>query len=850
MSITKQKKKKYSRILWLLFILGIIAVSLYFFLLSKSNLPSFEDLENPEIPYATTLYTSDDQVLGRYYVENRVNLPFEELNPYLVDALIATEDIRYKKHAGIDFRALGRVFVKNVLLGKTSAGGGSTITQQLAKLLYERPDFSGKGKLRRMWIMVNTKFKEWITAVKLERSYTKEEIIAMYLNEFEFIYNAFGIQAAAETYFGKDQKDLSIDEAATLVGMLKNPYQYNPKINPENSKNRRNVVIDQMRRNDIVNKELSDSLKLLPLDISNFNRSSHITGPAPYCRMEARKMIKDILSRPENKKADGSMYDIYRDGLNIHLTIDSRYQKHAEKAMMEHMPDVQKRFWGEWKNLDPYTYEADAAQRKIRRESLDKLVRESGRYAKLRTNILSETLVDVEEKFNISLRDVDILRLKKAEKNKGHITRLLSSKYISRDMASAYREILKSQSWPLIKEKWDLLEKSVKTEFDKPVKMKVFTWGPKMEKDTVMSPLDSIKYHRMFLHLGGVAIDPHNGQIKAWVGGINHKYFKYDHVTSHRQVGSTFKPFIYASAIGFQAISPCHEIVDQQYTIVPGEGSFGLLEPWIPSNANEFTGETVNMYEGLRLSLNAYSVYLMKQLGSTEPVISLAHNMGIDSSARLSNNAYVLPRSPSICLGAADLRVLDMAGAYTTFANNGVYSKPYLIERIEDPNGKVIFEAYPEETVALNNQTNYVMVELLKHALSTAGGFSKIKSVRGGKTGTTNDYTDGWFMGFTPEVVIGAWVGGEDRWIRFRSLANGQGSRMARPFFSKMLEKLENDPDIKLNLNKDFRKPAGELDITIDCETYKENLKKLGNPWDTSNEDENKNENEDDDYFE
>ena len=833
--------KKIIRWLWLVAILGILAIAVVFISISSSDLPTFEDLENPQIPVASTVYASDGPELGRYFIENRVPIEFKDLNPHLVNALISTEDERYYRHSGIDFKALARVLVKTVLLRQSSAGGGSTITQQLAKLLYPRPDHTGLNKIQRMVNMAKIKFKEWITAVKLERSYTKEEIIAMYLNEFEFIYDSYGIQAAAETYFGKKQEELNVSEAATLVGMLKNPWMYNPKRFNENAKQRRNVVLYQLKKHEKISEVEYDTLKVKPVDISNFKRSSHVDGLAPYFRMELGKWVKDLLNQPEYVKPDGSKYDIYRDGLNIHTTIDTRYQAHAEKATQIHMKAQQEKFFKRWEKMDPWTYGAAPWQKKIRANSLEKLKRESERYQILRNNKLGKDLVKFQEEFNFALRDVDIDRIIEDEKKKGSIKRLQADKMISASMANSYKRIKDSEIWPPFRDKWKDFQKEADKIFDTPIPMSVFTYDDDFRKDTIMSPMDSIRYHRMFLQIGSVSINPTNGHIKAWVGGINHEHFQYDHVMSLRQVGSTFKPFIYASAIAFQAISPCHEIENMQYTISPGEGNFGLLKEWAPKNSEAFDHERYNMFTGLKKSINSYSVYLMKQLGDTQPVRTLAHNMGIDTSIKRTDGEYMLPKQPSICLGAPDLRVFDMAGAYTTFANNGVYSKPIFITKIEDKHGRIIYEAYSEEVVALDEETNYIMLELMKNVVAGGRDMWKIKSEHAGKTGTTNNYTDGWFMGYTPDIVVGTWVGGEDQWIRYRTLDNGQGARMARPFFVEYMQLLEGDEELKWDINKKFKKPSKPLSIIIDCEEYIQN--------DGSNNSKRSNV-EDDDYFE
>ena len=814
----KPSYRKYVIWMWSIFILGVFALALFFILLAKTDLPSFEELENPDFELATDIYAAKGELLGRYYVENRVPVQYEDLNRHLINALIATEDRRYHSHTGIDFKALARVAVKTGILQQSSSGGGSTITQQLAKQLYtDRP---ARNLIERSL----QKFKEWITAVKLERSYTKEEIVAMYLNQFDFINDSHGIQAAAETYFKKNQEDLSIQESALLIGMLKNPSLYRPDRFPQNAKDRRNTVMYLMEGADLISEPALDSLMALDVDISDFKRSSHITGVAPYFRAELAKDLRRLLSDELYKKPDGSTYNIYRDGLKVYTTIDHKMQKLAEQKMIEHMKPTQEKYFAEWKGKNPWTYDDGKIDLDLKADAFDKLLKSTDRYQNMLQSRFGEQIESIEKDFDLSLRGADLVRLQKAHKNKGEITRLLSIKYISRDLAEKYTKILKSEAWNTMANGWDEFEKAVDAAFNKKTKMTIFSYDKNMERDTVMTPLDSLRYHRMLLQTGIVAMNPRNGHVKVWIGGIDHKYFKYDHVRTDRQVGSTFKPFIYSSAIFFKGISPCFKIEDVPYTITPGEGNFQLGKPWTPKNARgEYSRESLTLYEALRQSMNTASVYLMKQLGDTRAVRGLIHNMGLDSSSRRATGEYRIPAQPSIALGAADLTVMEMTAAYATFANDGVYNKPITIQRIEDKNGKVIYHATPEEQIVLDPKRNYVMVDMLKYATSTAGGFSGVKSDYGGKTGTTNDHTDGWFMGITPDLVVGTWVGGEDKWIRFRSFANGQGSRMARPFFSNFLKSLENTSGIDYNSSLRFEKPANDLGIEIDCEEYEIN---------------------------
>jgi penicillin-binding protein 1A len=810
--------------IWRLFFGFICALILWFIYLSFQDLPSFDDLENPSNKQASQVFDGNGADIGRYYIENRVPVRYEELSPNLVNALIATEDIRFKRHSGIDFIALGRVAVKTVFMGDTGSGGGSTITQQLAKLLYSDRDFSGMGKLRKAFSLVSIKMKEWITAVKLERAYTKEEIISMYLNHFNFINGAYGIKAASEIYFGVGQDSLAVEEAATLVGMLQNPSLYNPLRRPELTMSRRNVVLAQMRKNGHIDKATFEVLKDKPIDISRFSRASHDEGLAPYFRMELRKEILTLLDRPECRKPNGEKYDIYRDGLRIYTTIDTSVQKELEAAVALHMPVLQKKFWRTWKNRDPWTHMADnntEAEIELRQQKLQEQVRAMERYMIIRSRSFEPFVEQQEIKIGrIMLRDLDVDRMLRELAKPGYLKELQDLKIISPSMVKDYKAILNGDVWAELKKKWDTYQKELEEMLSTPVKMVVFDYeSPGFQKDTLMSPLDSLKYHRMILQTGVVAIDPSTGYVRGWVGGVNYRHFQYDHVKSDRQVGSTFKPFVYATAVALQSISPCMRLYDNPQTIIPGEGNFNLDKEWTPRNFDEYSGESYTLFEGLRKSKNTFSVYLMKQLGDTEPVRGLINIMGIDSSARTANGSYRVPRQPSIALGSADLSVLEMTGAYSTFANDGVFNKPVMVTRIEDAYGRVIFQEAPLERRALSPESNFVMVEMLRFAARGAAGFSGVKSDFGGKTGTTNFYADGWYIGITPSLVIGVWVGGEDRWIRFTNPADGQGSVLARPIFSEALRGLENNPFAPYDATRRFKSP-GNIGIELNCGQY------------------------------
>ena len=828
--------------MWGLSILGVIGIAILFYALSFADLPSFEELENPKNNLASEVYASNGEVLGRYFIENRIPVDFDKISDHVIDALIATEDERFMNHAGIDFKGLGRAGVKTVLLGDSSAGGASTITQQLAKNLFTDDPSSSFTK------RVLQKLKEWIIAVRLEKKYTKQEIIAMYLNQFSFLNGAFGIKAASEIYFGKNQEDLEIQEAAMLMGMLKNPSFYNPIRRPDTTFHRRMIVLKQMEKNDLLSQTQYDSLRALPLGMKSFKRKTHDDGLAPYFRMHLREELKRILTKnKETYKSDGTPYNIYEDGIKIYTTIDPIVQAHAEDAMKAHMKKQQEKFWKRWKGKDPWTYRDPADDREpeeidadieSRQRSLKKLIRTTDRYQSLREQHLADILKKISKDIDgYELRDFDIDRMMAEDKDKGAIAKLVSRKIVPTNRAVKYRKIMNGADWKVLKTQWRKLQNTVKKKFDEPVEMVVFDYNPQNEKDTVMTPLDSIRYHRMFLQFGSMAVNPITGHVKSWIGGINHKYFQYDHVTSDRQVGSTFKPFIYATAIHQMGFSPCHKVPDIPYTIHQGEGNFVLFEDWTPKNAGgEYSGEDFTLIRGLQYSKNTISVYLMKQLGSTELVRQLVHKMGLDKERKRSNGMYRIPKVPSICLGSTDLSVLEMTGAYTTFANNGLYNKPIFITKIVDKNGKTIYSEKALEDRAMDSKPNYVMLHMLKQVMNQGQReLHGLKSEMGGKTGTTNDYVDGWFMGLTPDLVVGTWVGGEDRWIRFLSLRDGIGAKMARPFFADLIRKLENDENADYDAASRFYVPKGALGIEIDCSLYPETEK---NPFAPENEDE------------
>ena len=797
---------------WLIVFAIPVGVIALFVGLSFTDLPSVTELENPKNNEASPVLASDGTVLGRYFVENRVMVDFKDLGPHLEAALVSTEDERYYDHSGIDWRSLPRVVIKTAILRQESAGGGSTITQQLAKLLFTEQ--VSASVLERGF----QKLKEWIIAVRLERKYTKEEIIAMYLNRYDFINGAQGIRAAAENYFdGKRPAELEPQEAAMLIGMLKNASLYNPLRFPERTLERRNQVMRQMVRNSRITEEAYDSLSVKPLGVK-FTRQQHDDGLAPYFRMVLAEEAKKLLAKEPYLKSNGQAYDIYRDGLTFYTTIDPKLQRHAEEQAKVHMRQLQKQFFSHWKNMDPWTYTNPGSETEVRvdrrQESLRNAIRQSDRYQADRYRILGPVLRKINGKldFRFSSNDREVERMIEDAANPGVINEAVRQNLISDKFAASHREVMKLPEFKELQTAWKELQETVKTEFDKKVEMRVFTYdNAQMETDTMMSPLDSVRYHKMILQIGSMSVEPSTGYVRTWVGGSDFKWFQFDHVTTKRQVGSTFKPFIYAASIDLRGITPCQKVLDQPVTIGPGDGNFHLNKPWTPRNSNGgYSYEDYTLYQGLKNSVNSISAYLMKELASTEPVRNMVANMGIPKEE--------IPDAPSIALGSVDLTVEQMTGAYTTFGNNGVFERPVYLTRVEDRTGRVIYEYLPEERPAISPQANYVMINMLSRA--SVGALGGVKGPVGGKTGTTNDQTDGWFMGLTPELIVGTWVGGDDRWIRFRSLSLGAGSNMAKPFFRRFVSTAQEDASIGWNTEEGWIKPSGRLGIEMDCDAY------------------------------
>lgn len=732
--------KKYIKRFWFLVLGGIGAVLLIFTLAywgAFGPLPTFEELENPQKNLATEVISSDGVTLGKYAFQNRTPVGFKDLSDNLVKALVATEDERFYDHPGIDFRATARAVVK---LGK--GGGASTITQQLAKNLFNKGGSSNTAK------RLTQKVKEWIVAIKLERQYTKNEIIAMYLNTQGFLFNAVGIRSAARIYFGKEPEDLDLQESAILVAMLKNPRQYNPhrEISKKKSLNRRNVVFSQMAKNGFISQEEKDSLQKLPLKI-NFTPESHNDGLATYFREHLRARLKKWVK--ENPKPNGELYNINRDGLKIYTTIDSRMQKYAQEAVYEHMTNLQGYFDREQKKNETAPF------------------------------------------YELEEEQIDLI-YKRARKNSDRYKRL---KKYGRD------------------------DKYIDSVFNAKTEMKVFSW--KGEIDTIMSPNDSIKYYKFFLRSGLLSIEPQTGHIKAWVGGINHKYFKYDQVQQgKRQVGSTFKPFVYATAINQLRFSPCDKLYNTPYTIP--KGKYGIPEEWTPKNSDKKYGGEMTLKEALAGSVNVISAQLIDMVTPAN-VVRLAKSAGIESR---------IPQAPSIALGSVELSLLEMTSAYATFANKGLRVEPNVLSRIEDKNGTVLAEFTPKTREVMSEETAYVVLDLLKGVtLSGSGVRLRLKEhyykdlITGfpyeftnpiaGKTGTTQNHTDGWFMGVVPNLATGVWTGGEDRATHFEKIAEGQGASMSLPTWGLYMKKLYADPSLNIS-QEDFEKPE-YVGIALNC---------------------------------
>ena len=696
------------------------------------SLPKVDELLNPKNNLATIVYSGDMKILGKYYSENRVNVAFEKIDKDVVNALIATEDVRYYEHNGVDFKALLRSFF-GVFTGG-NRGGGSTISQQLAKMMFPRE------RLNKLELVVR-KLKEWIIATQLEKYYTKDEILALYLNKFDFLNLAVGIKSAAQIYFNSNQDSLKIEQAAMLVGMAKNPSLFNPIRHNEICLKRRNVVLNQLVKYGYLSSLKYDSLKVLPLGLS-FRPEDHNDGLAPYFREYLRDVFLKNWCKSHINSETEAPYNIYKDGLKIYTTIDSKMQNYAEEAVHEHMNDLQKMFSKECLNKKNAPFAWNVSKQEIE-GIMNSSVKRSDRYRQLKEDGLShEKIIEI---------------------------------------------------------------------FHKPVPMRVYSL--RGDIDTILSPYDSIKYYKSFLQTGFMAMEPQTGYVKAWVGGINHKYFKYDHVkVSKRQVGSTFKPFVYALAIQ-EGLSPCHQVPNIRTCINMPDG-----KDWCPDNSDGLkgTGQMITLRRALALSVNYVTAWIMKQYGP-HAVINLVKRLGVTSQ---------IPEVPSICLGTADISVFEMVAANSTFANKGTYIQPTFITRIEDKNGKVLEEFIPNSNEVFSEEKAYTMIQLMRGVVQEGTGSRlrgakyKLNNQIAGKTGTTQHNADGWFIGLTPELAAGCWVGGEDRSIHFNSITEGQGASMALPIWGKFFVKVYADKTIKLS-KADFTKPKNlDPNLEMDCSKY------------------------------
>ena len=752
---TKKTKKpahsnrKYIVGFWTLFGIGILAGILIFLFAGWGffgKMPSFGELENPENNLATEIFSADGETLGKYYSENRTPIKYEDLPDHLVQALIATEDERFYQHAGIDAKGTARAAV---YLG--TRGGASTITQQLAKQLFTED--VAQNDVERVF----QKVKEWVISTRLERQYTKEEIITMYFNKYDFIYQAVGIRSASKIYFDKEPSELKIEESAVLVGMLKNSALYNPMRRPELVESRRNQVFEQMNRNGFISEQETDSLQKLPMKIE-FTPEGHDEGMATYFRAYLQGFMKEWIE--ENPKPDGSEYSLYRDGLKIYTSIDSKMQEYAENAVTSHIANLQNSF-DRQNEKNPTAPFRDITEDEVE-SSIQNAMRVSARWKQMKAQGKSDA--------------------------------------------------------------------EIKKSFKEKAEMRVFSW--KGNIDTVMTPRDSILYYKAFLQAGMMSMVPQTGEVKAWVGGIDFKHFKYEHVKQgKRQVGSTFKPFVYATAIDQLKFSPCDTLPRSKFTIEAGK--HGNMKDWAPRNSDNKYSGMLSLKQALANSVNTITARLIDKTGPG-PVIDLLGKLGIDTRN--------VPAVPSIALGTADISLFEMVSAYSTFANQGVYIKPVMVNRIEDKNGTVLYQNVPETRDVLSKEAAYVTVNLLegvtqggsgtrlRNTWGTTNAFYKdvmtgypydFKNPIAGKTGTTQNQSDGWFMGMVPDLVTGVWVGAEDRAVHFPGIQYGQGATMALPIWGMYMKDVFANPD--LNVSKEAFERPENLNIAIDCASYNSN---------------------------
>lgn len=726
----------------LLILIGTACFVGFFFAVlngALGEMPSFDEIKNPSSILATEIYTVDGELLGKYFIENRTELTYADLPPHLVHALIATEDVRFYDHSGIDPRGLTRAVVKKAI--GQDAGGASTITQQLAKNLYHESADSEVDRIKQ-------KFKEWVIAVQLEKNFTKEEIIAIYFNTIPYNYNAYGLKAASITYFNKEPWELNIQESALMVGMLKGPSLYNPKTNYEIAKTRRNVVLAQMSKYGFLDSDLKDSLQNTEIEL-NFQSSYHTAGVAPYFRSVLGEEIKSILNNPTYYRPNGEPYNVYRDGLKVYTTLDYTMQTYAEQAVKNHLPDLQETFFKEWsvRNAEPWEVGARANPDFIE-ECMVKTPRYKG--------------------------------LKDQGKSDGEIDQV----------------------------------------FNTPTGMTIFTWNG--DKDTMMTPLDSIKYYNSILQVGFMVMDPVDGSIKAWVGGTDFRYFKYDHVrkSTKRQVGSTIKPILYATALQ-SGLSPCF-MLPYEAPKIPG------FESWNPKPHDEWAeGELVRLEDYLANSSNRGTAQVVKTIG-IDNFIRNSTELGLENMALTAANPDY---GPAIALGTRDISVYEMVGAYGTFVNQGIYSRPYFIKKITDKDGNIIYENRPEREEVLDQDVAYTTIHMLKKVVDEGtarrlrgtykeyGGFT---SPIAGKTGTTQGNADGWFIGMTPNLVAGVWVGCDNPSVSFATTAMGQGANAALPVWAWFFKQLQADSDMNYDWSKDFSKP-NDLAFELDCDKHFQN---------------------------
>lgn len=770
MDEASNNNKKYLKWFWALFAMPFLIVLTIFILISEEvmgPIPTFQELENPDNQLAAEVYSEDGVLLGKFFIQNRTWTSYEEIPPHLVNALVATEDIRFYRHSGIDVRGLARVLVKSLLMRQEAAGGGSTITQQLAKNQFvSRGDLSKASGFTKVFRLVFSKFKEWYTAVKLERSYTKEEILTMYLNVFDFVNNAVGIRSAAQVYFNTSPDSLTIEQSATLIGMLKNSAYFNPVRRPEATMQRRNVVLSQMVKYGYLGSEIADSLKKLPIEL-NFREASHTAGLATYFREYIRTTMiafhpdsvkwgtKEAYKEAQyqwennplygwcrkNHKPDGSTYNLYNDGLKIYTTINSRMQRYAEEALTGHLAN----------ELQPAFY---AAARSFRNPPF--------------SNDLTSEMV----------QDNMITSMER------------SDRYLSMRRAGISRD-------------------SIIKVFNTPAPMRLFSYKGMI--DTLISPMDSLRYYKFFVRSSFMAMDPHTGGVKAYVGGPNFNYIKYDAVTAQKkQVGSTIKPFLYTLAMQ-DGYSPCYEVDNIPYSFIVADSVYTPAS----SGPKDYHGKKVTLKWGLAQSENQISAFLMKQF-SPAAVADIMRRMGIRSD---------IPEVVSIFLGTADLTLEEMVGAYTTFANKGVYTQPIYVNRIEDRNGNAISRFSPRIEEVLTEEQAFLMANLLMGVVQTGTGLRlraryQLMNQIGGKTGTTQNHANGWFMGITPNLVGGVWSGWEDQSIHFEDLSTGQGANMALPIFAEFLKKVYADPEFTLMEEDVFEPPPG-FRLELDCDKLK-----------------------------